>query len=435
MPRSYTCLWCSVSWSQGSDKQRGRSGPFKVHPHYELPFGRLLSQRAVELTSLLMLLSAALLLPTSAVSQSQHPKRSQPRTLRLTRFYDVPQPLPPGNPGDLIRSESFDDYDLRLSVNVVRILYHSRSATGQDVAASGVVLFPAEKQPPSGGWPVIAWAHGSSGVARTCAPSLRRNLVQGPFLSMYVNLGYAVVATDYTGLGTKFRNAFLDAPSNAADLIASIPAARKAVPQLGSRWIVMGSAEGGLAALALAEKENELHDSSYLGAVVVSDVANAKEMFADPAQRSSSIKLASLAFGTKTVYPEFQPSEMLTEKGLALYRAIAQTCSGSGSIAEPPASEATKPSWDENKFITHYLDRSTRVIATYGPVLMISSDRAPSISGTIPLMCKVGDRVQWVRYPDLDPGRVLGDSVRDQIAWIESRFAGRPAPTNCGSTP
>jgi dipeptidyl aminopeptidase/acylaminoacyl peptidase len=67
-----------------------------------------------------------------------------------------------------------------------------------------------------------------------------RNVGHGPFLSMYVNLGYAVVATDYTGLGTDFRNAFLDGPSNATDVITSISAARAAVPELGGRWIVMG---------------------------------------------------------------------------------------------------------------------------------------------------------------------------------------------------
>src|SRR5256885_338930 len=138
-----------------------------------------------------------------------------------------------------------------------RSVYGSWSqASGQDVATSGVVLLPAEKKAPSGGWPVIAWAHGITGVARSCAPSLRRNLGHGPFLSMYVNLGYAVVATDYTGLGTNFRNAFLDAPSNATDVIASIPAARQAVPQIGSRWIGMGAAEGGLAALAVTPDED-----------------------------------------------------------------------------------------------------------------------------------------------------------------------------------
>ena len=48
---------------------------------------------------------------------------------------------------------------------------------------------------------------------------------------MYGSLGYAVVAADYTGLGTGLRNAFLDIESNARDVIYSIPAARTAVPQ------------------------------------------------------------------------------------------------------------------------------------------------------------------------------------------------------------
>ncbi len=357
------------------------------------------------------------------------------RTLRMTRFYDAPQPLRAGKLGDLIRSESFDDYDLPLSVSVIRILYHSRSASGQDVATSGVVLFPAEKKAPSDGWPVIAWAHGVTGVARSCAPSLRRNLGHGPFLSMYVNLGYAVVATDYTGLGTNFRNAFLDAPSNATDVIASIPAARQALPQIGSRWIVMGAAEGGLAVLAVAQKENEIHDSGYLGAIVVSDIASATDMVADSVQRSSS-KLASLVYGTKTVYPNFQPSDVLTEKGMMLYHTIEQTCSDMGSVSEPPVTESVKSSWNENKLLLQYLDRSAPTVnQTYGPVLMISSDHAPSTADAISKMCRLGDQVQWLYYQDLDSGRVIGDSVRDQIAWIEARFAGRKRSGTCGGTP
>jgi pimeloyl-ACP methyl ester carboxylesterase len=400
-----------------------------VHRRHRSPFTGVRKKRT---NRLLILLSLTLL--ESSLIGAQSSMKSQVRTLRMTRFYDAPQPLPAGKAGDLIRSESFDDYDLPLSVSVVRILYHSRSASGRDVAASGVVLFPAEKKAPSGGWPVMAWAHSITGVARSCAPSLRRNLGRGPFLSMYVNLGYAVVATDYTGLGTNFRNAFLDAPSNAMDVIASIPAARQALPQIGSRWVVMGAAEGGLAAIAVAEKENEIRDSGYLGAIVVSDIASAKDLLAP--QPSSSIKLASLAYGTKTVYPDFQPSEVLTEKGMMLYHTIEQTCSDMGSVSEPAITESVKPSWDQNKLLLRYLDRSTPAVSqTYGPVLMISSDHAPSTSDAISKMCRLSDQVQWLHYPDLDPGRVIGDSVRDQIAWIEARFAGRKPPGTCGGTP
>lgn len=366
------------------------------------------------------------------------PKRSGiQRVLPLTKFYDVPDPLPAGKPGTLIRSQEFNQYQIPFSITAVRILYHSRSAGGEDVAASGVVLYPYGKKPPSGGWPIIAWAHGFSGVARACAPSLMRNIGHGPFLSMYVNLGYAVVATDYTGLGTRFRNAFLDGPSNAADVIGSIPAARAAVPELGARWVVMGEAEGGLAALAVAEKENQIRDPNYLGAVVISDVAGVKEIFDQSAAGSSSLMFASLAYGIKTVYPHFQASDILTEKGLGLYQEVGQTCAESKTAAELSSAQTVKPDWPNNPFVRQYFEKNNPGQSpAFGPILVISRDgrAAIVITATAPAisrMCKQGDRVQWQRYPDLDPGGVMGDTVRDQIGWIEARFAGRPAATNC----
>jgi pimeloyl-ACP methyl ester carboxylesterase len=359
------------------------------------------------------------------------------RALPVTKFYETARPLPAGKPGELIRSEPFEAYELPFSVSAVRILYHSRSAAGEDVAASGVVLTPSERKPPPGGWPVIAWAHGATGVARSCAPSLTRNLGHGPFLSMYVNLGYAVVASDYAGLGTDFRNAFLDGPSNATDLIESIPASRAAVPQLGARWIVMGEAEGSLAAVAVAEKESQIRDPGYLGAIAISGLADAREIYSPAALGSSSFMLASLAYGIKTVYPQFQVTDMLTEKALAIYRNLEQICRETGTIAELSPSEALKPGWDDNDFVRRYFVRNRFAQARlYGPIMVISGDADQAIPPTmtaqaIARMCKQGDGIQWQRYPSLDPGRVIGDSVRDQIGWIEARLAGRPAATNC----
>ncbi|MGB6476476.1 MAG: lipase family protein [Candidatus Sulfotelmatobacter sp.] len=386
-------------------------------------------------------IAAAWLATGTAFSRVQTPatgRRSQIlRTLPLTKFYDTPHPLPAGKPGSLIRSQEFEQYELPYSVDTVRILYHSRSAAGEDVAVSGVVLIPSDKNPPAGGWPVIAWAHGASGVARPCAPSLMRNVGHGPFLSMYANLGYAVVATDYTGLGTDFRNAFLDGPSNATDLIASISAARAAVPQLGARWIVMGEAEGSLAAVAVAEKENEIRDPGFLGSIAISGLAGTKELFGHSALGSSSFMLTSLAYGIKTVYPQFQVTDMLTEKALALYQHIEQTCWEGGTSADLSPSETVKPGWEDNGLVRQYFVRNSLVqTRAYGPIMVISSDAdqaipATGIAETIAGMCKQGDRVQWKRYPDLDPGRVIGESVREQIEWIEARFAGRPPTTNC----
>ena len=235
--------------------------------------------------------------------------------LPLTGFYHTRNPLPAAEPGELIRSEAFDDYALAPEVSAVRILYYSRSAMGEDVAVSGVVLIP-DTRPPAGGWPVIAWAHGFSGAARQCAPSLMRGLYCGPFLSMYVNLGYAVVATDYAGLGTDFRNGTLmDMRSNAMDVVYSIPAARAAVPQLGARWVAMGESQGGLAVVGVAELEGEIHDANYLGSVAISGIADVKDVYEHLAGGSSGSLPALLAYSIKTVYPQFEVGDVLDAEG------------------------------------------------------------------------------------------------------------------------
>ena len=52
------------------------------------------------------------------------------------------------------------------------------NVSGEPVLATGVVLVPSG-EPPAGGWPVIAWAHGTAGVARVCAPSLMKDTYIG----------------------------------------------------------------------------------------------------------------------------------------------------------------------------------------------------------------------------------------------------------------
>src|ERR1035438_3923308 len=82
--------------------------------------------------------------------------------LPLTSLYDTPHPVPPGKPGELIRSETIDQYSLPFELSALRILYHSRTANGEDVAVSAVVLVPDGK-PRASGWPAIAWGHGFMG--------------------------------------------------------------------------------------------------------------------------------------------------------------------------------------------------------------------------------------------------------------------------------
>jgi hypothetical protein len=357
------------------------------------------------------------------------------RGFRPTKFYDTPDPLPAGKPGDLIRSAAFDGYDLPLGIVAVRILYHSRSANGADATASAVVLLP-DKKPPAGGWPVIAWAHDANGVARQCAPSLAKNLQHGPFLSMYVNVGYAVVATDYTGLGTRFRHAFADTTSNAWDVIDSLPAARRAVPELGSRWVAMGNGEGAMAVVAVAELEHGIHDPNYLGSIAFPRLADLQDRFA-PANNFSYDLPLLLAYGIKTVYPEFDINEILTDKALPLYQQLGEVCRGARAEPKPTPAAMLKPNWESNQFVQKYFHRN-RLGFQPGDasLLVVSSADDPSIAATkkiVGRLCRQGNRVQFQKYPEGDPGMVIGDSVRDQMAWIQARFANRQVPSDCSA--
>jgi len=253
---------------------------------------------------------------------------------------------------------------------------------------------------------------------------------------MYVNLGYAVVAPDYAGLGTNSRNAFLDSQSNAADLINSTVAARSALPQLSARWIVMGEAEGVLAAISVEEKQNQIRDPGYLGSILISGFAGAKELY-EPTPDGSALKFLLLVYGIQTVYPQFRVTDVLTTQGLALSRQIGQSCSGTLAERRLPPAEVMKPWWVKNPFVIQYFARNRLGRSkAYGPMLAISGDASPAVHASatalaIARLCKLGDQIQWERYPDQNTGSVIGDSVRDQIAWIEARFAGRAATSNC----
>src|ERR1700693_5018074 len=262
------------------------------------------------------------------------------RALPIRPFYQKGEVQIPDEAGSLVRAEAAKEYALPPGITATRILYHTRTAGGKDTLASGVVLVPYG-QPPKGGWPLLAWSHGTSGVARTCAPSLMKSLFYNwEGLYEYVLMGYAVVATDYAGLGTEGRHAYLDMLSNGTDVINSIPAARAAVPMLSEKWLVVGHSQGGLSSLGVAELEGAVKDPNFLGTVALAG-AGGPPGGIDAVLRLKVPVLNGLVafwvYGVKTVYPQLQLKDVLTDQAVALYdRSVEDGCSAaSGAFAAP----------------------------------------------------------------------------------------------------
>ncbi len=383
----------------------------------------------------------AIVLAMGLGANAQLPGQSQSRPVRphrrlpLTEFYDAPSPLPPAPAGTLIRSEQSDDYLLPPEIVVTRFLYHSRSSTGRDVAVSGVVVVPDRKAPP-GGWPLIAWAHNFQDIARQCAPSLLENLGEGSYFAMFNKLGFAVVATDYVGLGTNFQSGYLNLRSNAMDVIASVQASRSAVPQLGARWIAMGEGEGGVVSAAVAEAESKIHDPDFLGSLGLGELVDSQNIAsrwitADP------VRMIYVAHGIKAAFPSFQPSSILTSQAMAYYRRALTSCDTLGNLPPLSSGQVLKPGWDTNPFVKKYFESNTlgRTSASRPLFILIADSNSPvSMTMTeqaVQRLCSQGDRVLFKKFKSSGSKTLIGDSVGDQIAWIQARFSNRVPPDNC----
>ncbi len=360
--------------------------------------------------------------------------------LPRTAFYETPS-LTASKPGDLLRQEPFADYKLPAGASAVRILYHSLSSEGADIATSGVVLIPAGAAPP-GGWPVIAWAHGTTGVARMCAPSLQKDVAYGEEgLMPMVRAGFAVVATDYHGLGTQGPHEYVNKIAQARDVIYSIPAARAAVPALGRKWVVDGHSQGGVAAWSVAEMQARLRDPDYLGAVSVAGAGDLRAILAgmdDP--QGMAFYLTYMAYAIHTQSPSFKPQDML--EGAALERYQDATTKGCwdyayASFLKAPPGKVLKEGWDKAPAAERFFKTDELGSAPIGgPMLVIAGEAdqtvpIASLMGSVRRVCARHSEVTFRSYPGLDHDPTMEKSTPDQLAWIGERFEGKPAGGNC----
>jgi pimeloyl-ACP methyl ester carboxylesterase len=365
------------------------------------------------------------------------------RALPLTPFYKEPAFGTTAKPGTLVRSAPATDFALPPGIRATRILYHTRTASNTDTLSSGVVLIPYG-QHPRDGWPLLAWSHGTSGVANNCAPSLMRSLFYNwEGLYEYVMLGYAVVATDYAGLGTESRHAYLDMLSNATDVINSVPAAHAAVPDLSRKWIVIGHSQGGLSSLGIAELEGRIKDPNFLGTVALAGASDLQDSIDAVLKAKLPVLNGLIAFwiyGVKTVYPQLEPRDVLTNKALALYgRHVEDGCSAASAFAALPTDQILQPGWIRNRYIQQFLERNRPgTESTFGPLLLVGGGDDMLFTESagrkvFQRLCAGGGQIQRRLYPGLGHDPVVYGSLRDQMDWIKDRFAGSSAASDCSS--
>jgi pimeloyl-ACP methyl ester carboxylesterase len=254
-------------------------------------------------------------------------------------FYTPPSPLPGAKHGDLIWARNVTgDPALTSAGKNWKVLYRSVGTDGKAIAVSGLVSLPKGKAPKRG-WPVITYDHGTTGIADQCAPSEDAddnpahlyNAYIYPLLNRWLKAGYAVVRTDYQGLGAPGAHEYLVGIAEGRSTLDIVRAARKLNGHLSRRFAISGHSQGGHAALwgaALAPKWTP--DLTLRGTVAfapashIADQISAVSALKNPSPLSG---LISMIFrGADTFKPGLNLSSILSDKATALYPETLSKC-------------------------------------------------------------------------------------------------------------
>lgn len=344
---------------------------------------------------------------------------------------------PIGAPGTLIAQVPLDPaVSLPSAGRAYRILYATRDIHGRPAVSSGAVFLP-KTAAPARGYPVIAWAHGTTGLGDDCAPSvLPRSARDTAYLGHWLDQGYAVVSTDYVGLGTPGPMNYLSGRAEATSVVDSVIAARQMGLPLSPTWAIVGQSQGAGAALSAARRATELSRGTgldYRGVVATGTPANIEQVvaLAPPAPvalpTALNIYTAYIFAGLIDARPDLHVPSILTPRGTAVVEQARTKCYPEmqsvvagvtlGEILARPVSSIP----GIREALTDYMgapysgyDRPIFL----GQGLLDTDVPAPSALSLYAQMVAAGQPVELHVYPDKDHSGTVLASIPDSTAFL-----------------
>ncbi len=369
--------------------------------------------------------------------------------LAPTGFYaDPPAADVAAKPGAFLRSEALPaDMGLEQAAKAERFIYVSTNGLNNDnLALVGGAVFLPKGEPPAGGWPLIAWAHGTVGVSDACAPSKNsRSERDKTYLNHWLSQGYAVVASDYQGLGTPGGHPYLATRPEAYSVLDSIRAVQSQPGYgLAKSVVIVGQSQGGGAAFATAGEA-----AAYAPELDIrGSVATGTPYFtatSAPAVRDPNKVSGVFAYSLYILYlveqadPDFKIADYVSEKARPVMETTRTAC--------------LRAAWDQiekeglnqtNAFVKD----PTPVTAKYYPLMAYSTlkVKGPVFMGTggkdedVPPpgqerlfndACAAGSVIERHVYPELNHSGTVNGSLADSTPFVKKAFAGEAITGNC----
>jgi pimeloyl-ACP methyl ester carboxylesterase len=366
-------------------------------------------------------------------------------------FYTPPNPLSPGVPGDVVRQRKVNVFAdpttlFPLPVNSWQIVYRSTAATGAANAVSGTLLVPRTPWT-RGPRPLVSYAVGTHGLGDACAPSHRlRTGTENEIalISQALLAGWAVVLTDYEGLGTPGPHTYAVGRSEGH---AVLDAARAAARVPGSGLSpsgpvgLFGYSQGGQATSFAAELAPSYAPDLHLVGVatggVPADLAEVARF--NDGNVGFSLVLAAAA-GFAAAYPDVPFESILSDLGRRTVPRVEQACTVELATIAPlrhlrdfvtVPDPLADPRWQ-----ARLADNRAGTQAPAAPVYLYHGSADELIPRGVgerlrTEWCGLGATVHWQQIPLAE--HILGVSIGGPaaMAWLGQRFAGRPATNNC----
>lgn len=391
---------------------------------------------------------------------------------------------PEGKLGQVIKQEK-----IATSVNGAqawKIAYISSDVSGRKTISTGLVVAPIGPVP-TGGRPVMSWAHGTTGSAQNCGPSqvldpvvpLNEYFLVGgnsstdygiPAIEEFIKEGYVLVATDYQGLGGGGRHQYSVSATNGMDVLN---AARAAVSMketgANKKTVIYGWSQGGGATIALAGMPDYIKQTGtaadnldILGFVALApqdisifapagkvDQASADRYF----QRFQTMFLDNVFnfthatmyyWGTQAAFPNLKLTDVFTDEGVKVANAIySNKCMHAASdtfnfnYGSSYASLLKKTPSNTVAWTQAMLKGGVPEIKPVAPVQIYFGSKDTAVP---PMMhklyqdqvCKLGGNVGRMQLPgEQSHFTTPGSSKPFYLAWVKDRIAGKVLSNAC----
>ncbi|MGH3942669.1 MAG: lipase family protein [Pseudonocardiaceae bacterium] len=321
------------------------------------------------------------------------------------------------------------------AADAISVMYQSVGYDGAGREISGSVFLPAGAAP-AGGWPVVSYAHGTTGLSDLCAPSqVGLTRLEREHVSRWLAAGYVVAATDYEGLATPGPHPYFNGEAVADDVVDIVRAARRLDRRIGRSWLVAGFSQGGHAALFVglmaARYAPEL---DFRGTVALAPPVHLPLLISILTANGAapvSVFPPFLLAGLPTSHPDFDARPFLTDAGdtliesamtvtlVEMFRAATRLTNDEVGVTDLHIQPGMNRILHACRVPTVRMDRPVLITAGAADEIV----PVAVVERFVRNIEEAGTNVRFVRHDGATHVDLLGAGHQDIIAWTDQRLA------------